>query len=145
MQKLIQLLLEVLLGARFGEINSRQILNGDDRIKNKPCPGPVMLSCPSLRKPVDITEGSKVVEDCDGSSGATALRFSPLATTPIVFALLVIQPIATPEEPILGKARHLYDRKYRACGADDREKRTPDFRDTVRARSDPRHSEHSHR
>ena len=38
------------------------------RTKNKPCPGLVILLCPSLSKPVQITAGSKVRDVCDGSA-----------------------------------------------------------------------------
>jgi len=40
------------------------------RDENKPCPGAVILSCPVVWKPADITLESSEREDCDGSSGS---------------------------------------------------------------------------
>ena len=45
-------------------------LNLQQRDKNKPCPGAVILSCPVVWKPADITLESSERDDCDGSSGS---------------------------------------------------------------------------
>ena len=67
-----------------------------------------MLSCPLAWKPVAITAASSVREDCDGSSGGTAL----VARIRDVFSLSLTQPIEVPGESVLGEARHLHNREH---------------------------------
>ena len=71
-----------------------------------------MLSCPLAWKPVATTAGSSVREDCDGSSGGTAL----VATIRDVFSLSLTQSIEVPGESVLREARHLHNREHhRSC------------------------------
>lgn len=65
-----------------------------------------MVFCPSDWKPVAITAGSKVREDCDGSFGGTATKFAPVARISNIFLLSLMQSIVVPDE--LGEARHLH-------------------------------------
>jgi hypothetical protein len=111
-QKLIQLLLEVLLGSMFKQINSCSIFGGGGMTENKPCPGLVMLLCPSFSNPVAITAGSKQRDVCDElSGGALVVRIC------MVFSLPATQLIVVPGEPILGDARHLHSREHHRAHA----------------------------
>lgn len=71
-----------------------------------------MLFWPSAWKPVEITVGSKVREDCDGSSGGTALVVRICDGS----SLSLMQSTVIPGESVLGEARHLRSREYlRSC------------------------------